>query len=279
MKILHFADLHLGVETYGHINPETGLSTRLEDFLKALDQEDPRIHMDSLDDGDLYSPWVKGGSQNEVVRLSKDDISDNLFQWVQPSRSSGTQQRIADPLAARNTWINSTFLGFDYTGVKNLTAVNKVKFDLWDQRDRIEGLRDTHRFFGLINKADYTVRLGNFRIQPRIKNEFRRETPVLKNDSPRKENMLLFLLVTKFPILKKSEIELGTEFSMFRQLQEPTPAGLQDDYEELIGALQLTNRGDYFGYKLTTQIGMRVGRKFGEKTTAASFITVYAGAE
>ncbi|RLC60852.1 MAG: exonuclease SbcCD subunit D, partial [Chloroflexi bacterium] len=38
LKILHFADLHLGVESYGHTNPETGLSTRLEDFLKALDQ-------------------------------------------------------------------------------------------------------------------------------------------------------------------------------------------------------------------------------------------------
>ncbi len=38
MKILHFADLHIGVETYGRLNPETGLSTRLEDFLKALDQ-------------------------------------------------------------------------------------------------------------------------------------------------------------------------------------------------------------------------------------------------
>ncbi len=38
MKILHFADLHLGVENYGHINPETGLPTRLEDFLKALDR-------------------------------------------------------------------------------------------------------------------------------------------------------------------------------------------------------------------------------------------------
>jgi len=38
MKIIHFADLHLGVERYGYINPETGLSTRLEDFLKALDQ-------------------------------------------------------------------------------------------------------------------------------------------------------------------------------------------------------------------------------------------------
>ena len=38
MKIIHFADLHLGVETYGHINPESDLSSRLEDFLQALDR-------------------------------------------------------------------------------------------------------------------------------------------------------------------------------------------------------------------------------------------------
>ncbi len=38
MKILHFADLHLGVESYGRIDPATGLSTRLLDFLSALDQ-------------------------------------------------------------------------------------------------------------------------------------------------------------------------------------------------------------------------------------------------
>ncbi len=38
MKILHFADLHLGVESYGRIDPTTGLSSRLLDFLNALDQ-------------------------------------------------------------------------------------------------------------------------------------------------------------------------------------------------------------------------------------------------
>jgi exonuclease SbcD len=38
LKILHFADLHLGVETYGHLDPATGLSSRLLDFLSALDQ-------------------------------------------------------------------------------------------------------------------------------------------------------------------------------------------------------------------------------------------------
>jgi exonuclease SbcD len=38
MRILHFADLHLGVETYGKTDPQTGLSTRLVDFLRALDE-------------------------------------------------------------------------------------------------------------------------------------------------------------------------------------------------------------------------------------------------
>src|SRR4030066_1093820 len=37
MRILHFADLHLGVETYGVVDAATGLSTRLIDVLKALD--------------------------------------------------------------------------------------------------------------------------------------------------------------------------------------------------------------------------------------------------
>ncbi len=38
MKILHFADLHLGMETYGGVDPTTGLSTRLLDVLNALDE-------------------------------------------------------------------------------------------------------------------------------------------------------------------------------------------------------------------------------------------------
>jgi exonuclease SbcD len=38
IKLLHFADLHLGVENYGRIDPATGLSTRLMDFLHVYDQ-------------------------------------------------------------------------------------------------------------------------------------------------------------------------------------------------------------------------------------------------
>ena len=38
MRILHFADLHIGVENYGSIDPNTGLSTRLGDFLQTFDE-------------------------------------------------------------------------------------------------------------------------------------------------------------------------------------------------------------------------------------------------
>jgi DNA repair protein SbcD/Mre11 len=37
MKILHFADLHIGMETYGSVDPASGLSSRMLDILKALD--------------------------------------------------------------------------------------------------------------------------------------------------------------------------------------------------------------------------------------------------
>jgi exonuclease SbcD len=38
MKVLHFADLHIGVETYGRPDPTDGLSTRLHDFLRVFDE-------------------------------------------------------------------------------------------------------------------------------------------------------------------------------------------------------------------------------------------------
>jgi exonuclease SbcD len=38
IRLLHLADTHLGVESYGRLDPATGLSSRLGDFLAVLDQ-------------------------------------------------------------------------------------------------------------------------------------------------------------------------------------------------------------------------------------------------
>ena len=37
IKVLHFSDIHLGSGfSHGKINPQTGLNTRLEDFVNSL---------------------------------------------------------------------------------------------------------------------------------------------------------------------------------------------------------------------------------------------------
>lgn len=83
MKIIHFADLHLGVETYGHINPETGLSSRLEDYLKALDQVVDYAIENNVDlvlfCGDAYKSREPGQTQQRefakrIKRLSAGGI-------------------------------------------------------------------------------------------------------------------------------------------------------------------------------------------------------------
>lgn len=38
IKLLHLADLHIGVENYGRVDPATGLHTRLADYLARLDE-------------------------------------------------------------------------------------------------------------------------------------------------------------------------------------------------------------------------------------------------
>jgi DNA repair protein SbcD/Mre11 len=38
IRVLHFADLHVGMENYGRLDPATGTSTRTRDFLDRLDE-------------------------------------------------------------------------------------------------------------------------------------------------------------------------------------------------------------------------------------------------
>jgi exonuclease SbcD len=38
VRVLHFADLHIGVESFGRVDPETGINGRVLDFLRSLDK-------------------------------------------------------------------------------------------------------------------------------------------------------------------------------------------------------------------------------------------------
>jgi exonuclease SbcD len=83
MRILHFSDLHLGVETYGHIDPTSGLSTRMLDFLSSLDQVVEYALEKDIDlvlfCGDAYKSREPSQTQQRefarrIGRLSSEDI-------------------------------------------------------------------------------------------------------------------------------------------------------------------------------------------------------------
>lgn len=83
IRILHFSDLHLGVENYGHLDPRTGLSTRLGDFLRSFDSVvefalDEDIHL-VLFCGDAYktrdpNPTYQREFAKRIRRLSRSGV-------------------------------------------------------------------------------------------------------------------------------------------------------------------------------------------------------------
>ena len=58
VRILHLADLHIGVENYGRIDPTSGLHTRLQDYLARLDDTIEMVTNERVDlvliAGDIY---------------------------------------------------------------------------------------------------------------------------------------------------------------------------------------------------------------------------------
>jgi DNA repair protein SbcD/Mre11 len=83
IKLVHIADVHIGMENYGRINPETGLNTRLHDFLDTLDEAVDRAIADNVDAvvvaGDVYksrdpSPTHQREFARRILKLTRAGI-------------------------------------------------------------------------------------------------------------------------------------------------------------------------------------------------------------
>lgn len=80
-KLLHLADIHIGIENYGRLNPATGLHTRLEDYLQRLDEVlDYALEREPVDlvliAGDIYknrapNPTHQREFARRIRRLSR----------------------------------------------------------------------------------------------------------------------------------------------------------------------------------------------------------------
>ncbi|MBA7642396.1 3',5'-cyclic adenosine monophosphate phosphodiesterase CpdA [subsurface metagenome] len=119
MKIIHFADLHLGVENYGRIDPTTGLSSRLNDFLSALDQLIDYALENNVDlvlfCGDAYKTREPGQTQQrEFAKRINHLATSNILVFLlagnhdMPNASwRATTTEIFDTLAVKNIYVSS----------------------------------------------------------------------------------------------------------------------------------------------------------------------------
>lgn len=80
MKLLHFSDLHIGMENYTRLDPQTGLSTRLQDFFKTFDFIVDTAFQENIDAvlfaGDAYktrdpNPTQQRGFGERIVKIAK----------------------------------------------------------------------------------------------------------------------------------------------------------------------------------------------------------------
>lgn len=83
VRVIHFADLHLGMENYGRVDSKTGLSQRVIDFLKSLNfMVDTAIERDValvVFAGDAFrnqkpNPTLQREFARAIRRLTREDI-------------------------------------------------------------------------------------------------------------------------------------------------------------------------------------------------------------
>ena len=222
------------------------------------------------------------------LRRVRDTIRDDLLQWVQLPNTRGSLRLVSDELPAQDTWVNNTWLGWEHELVRGLKLDNRMKWQLYRQRDgeldlELRGHRQASWFYGLVNKAEYSLQLGTWTLQPRWKSEWLHDTPVRRSLSRRHELDELFMLVVRHAIMQKSFVEGGVEYQLFNQLKDPVPAGAEPDFKGVTTTVQMTNLSDYLGYRLTTTIGLEVTRldlRFEPTVTRTrGFLTIYAGIE
>jgi hypothetical protein len=233
----------------------------------------------------------------------KDNIPDDLQLWVQPVGAAGRMRDQPDLLPATDTWVSTAYLDFTQQLGAGLRTLHRIQWDGLQQRqdaatlERLEG-RKTSGFFGVLNKAEWSLPLGQGFFEPRWKSEYRRDR--LFSTRQPKANSLeeTFILLWTQPLLAEgttvnyfarygrqlfdTELQLGLEWTNFWMLSGRRNE-IDHDFRNWTWVAQLTNRVGYLGYQLVSRVGLQWNqRRFagGEKQNSSLlFMTVHAGLE
>jgi len=283
----HEADLpykkgHKGYNIYGGVEivPNIGLKLgHLEERLVSSDRRSLStygVFTVERDYARVGKLWVCN-----IAKKVKDDIPDPIYLWVQPSGSAGESRKVDDPLLQRDTFVNTAYLRFDYLQIPKLRIINKIKYEIYDQAGAVReeyGASD-QRFFGLINKMDYTQSIGeNLVIRPKWKGMYEQ----LKRDGELEKRELteILFLVGTYNVSARAWLEGGYQGTIFWDLVDA-----YNNYYGTVFAIQFTNTSDFLGYAITAKLGFRWERLDytdegrADETSTVAFIRIYAGVE
>ncbi len=215
----------------------------------------------------------------EHPKLVEDDIPEDRVVWVDPTGRTD----FTDPLDAQDTFVNTVYLQAKYSRIRNLNISGKVKHEKFLQQGEQADLKRNRSFFGLINRADYAVRLREDLIfWPKWKSTFQSEVPSIRALRATRSLEEVVFLITRYSLLPGTWLDFGVEFSRFENLKrrplEPQ-IGYVDNFRSLVFSFLFSNTSAYQGYRLTLNAGLQLERqKFKEDTRKGSiaFLRVFA---
>ena len=231
------------------------------------------------------------------LRRSRDDIEDDIFIWRIADGIAGEIHERADPLPARDAWVNTLYLRHELARFAGVNLQSKVKYEFFRQADADSSssrlpirrglpIRRTASFFGLVNKLAYSFPLGSATVEPRWKSEFQRLLPSLIEDpleQPTTELRESAFLIARWPLLTRTTAQFGLEYLWTKQFRDSARSTLSGSpRREFVSAFQVSNESPYLGYIVYTHFGLRVARididwLSAPQTETFIFFTVYAG--
>ena len=215
-------------------------------------------------------------------RKVQDDIPDDVLLWKDLPGTRGRAVFTRDILAARDAFINTSYLEVHYNQYLPLTA--KIKHEFYNQvGSKQDDLRD-QGFFGIVTKGKYTTDIRGWELEPRWKQIYSNRVPAQRSTLKTRELTEISSLLAVRPINRNISFVAGAEYEIFNNLRDkpdPLPSGYLLDGRTLILAGQVSNNSAYLGYALTTNVGVRWLRNNFDESPASSemfsFITVFAG--
>ena len=232
-------------------------------------------------DGELPERGVRVRLMN-FARKTRDEITDDVLQWVETPLAGGTTQDVPDELLGRNAVMNTLYL--DATRRRALSLAAKVKVETVHHLGQEAKRRDNCLFIGVMTRADWEGDIGpGIRVSPRWKQLLAMDTDGETGQDWMGELAEIASVLVRFPVMRNAWIDVGVEHEIHESLGgQPGEAGsgYRGDGSQSSLAIQLTEVSEYLGYRITATSGFRWIREVSQKESsrhAIAFVSLYAG--